>query len=891
MNGSQVVKRTLPLVIALVVIIAIAVSCTIFNRDKAVPSISEPNEIYFEVDEAGRKFSMTNQDIYTQLKNNFGLSVLIEMIDTDLLKSGENYYNAVTEDEILEAIEEDKFPNGREDISEEDIEKAEKKFSEDMLVNNGLRTEEDIMKHYRLQVAKRKYAEAQLEKQIKEADELAKEDKSKEPFFTEKEYETQYKADYQNGYWAIIVPFTSEEEGKQLLKQLGITIHEKDTSVSGDFTKWVRMEGDTEVPLTTAEVVKVFIDMYNAVNSHKLENYPNDTLTLIKGIQYDINDTGRYTFNTEVASEDDNQRLNEFYYSYEKITEFNASIQNYLKVSMKNYTNYENEEITSGQNFFTPTLKSYVNNSLFVYILKLDEEVAPKLEDVRDEVYKTLFEKELTENYIEEQILKLREDSGFKIYDELLEENYLAQIRTFDIDHSKTKDESKELVAKVGDIEYSADELFENMDKRFGMSLALNRINYFRLLNNTELNNIYDYYNSDLKEKDRILNPDKWQDVKESVRSVRDNFLRNAFANYGFPATYGFKNFVKDYFGVQDENELKFYFLYREIISDYTEDISSIEDLEASSELWVAYQEKMQEIADEFFSVKGIHILISVNDDAGKPVDPEDWKPYQKQLAEELFVEIWKYYNSEPGTSSEKLEAIAKFFADSPRFLAGMGQNVEAQPEGFDYVLETEDYKFEFSKYKSAGLSVVFQDLGTFGPGKMVKAFEDAVKEMWKANPKSEEPTVYTDMETGEYKPIITQFGYHGYVNLSSTDISKWYYSSDEEKQEPGILPTLQMVKTYLKDSESSHLLDEEGNKTEEEFTSAMETAINTYFKPVHEEISGSHYVTIKLYEELQGLDFTFNSKNYTEAKFNEFIQGRRESYQSNLKYFTVEEE
>ena len=49
---------------------------------------------------------MTNEDIYTQLKNSYGLSMLIEMIDIDLLKSGEtDYYNAVTNEEIEEAIE------------------------------------------------------------------------------------------------------------------------------------------------------------------------------------------------------------------------------------------------------------------------------------------------------------------------------------------------------------------------------------------------------------------------------------------------------------------------------------------------------------------------------------------------------------------------------------------------------------------------------------------------------------------------------------------------------------------------------------------------------------------------------------------------------------------
>ncbi|MDD4000859.1 MAG: hypothetical protein PHX62_08240, partial [Bacilli bacterium] len=314
-----------------------------------------------------------------------------------------------------------------------------------------------------------------------------------------------------------------------------------------------------------------------------------------------------------------------------------------------------------------------------------------------------------------------------------------------------------------------------------------------------------------------------------------------------------------------------------------TEGLSSVEELDADSALWNTYQEKMQGIADEYFSVTGIHILISVNDEAGSPTDPKNWTSYQTQLAEELYAEIWKYYEAEPGTPAEKFSQIADLFTKAPRFLAGMGQDVASQPEGFDYVVETEDYKFEFSKYKTAGLTLVYQDLGSFGPGQMVEAFEDAVREMWNANPESQSPTPRKEA-------IITEFGYHGYVNLNSSDIGKWYYSSDEDETNPGIIPTLQMIKTYLADSESTHLLDDEGEKTEEEFTDAMETAITTYFTPVYQEASNSYYVTIKLYEELKNLGFTFNSSNYTEAQFNEFIQRRIKSYQSNLEYFAIEE-
>lgn len=90
--------------------------------------------------------------------------------------------------------------------------------------------------------------------------------------------------------------------------------------------------------------------MYNAVHAHKLENYPNETVTVFEDIQYEKTKKANTFLKTDVASEDDEERLNEFYYTYKEIVEYNSSIQNYLKVSMKNYVNYEKEEITSDQN-------------------------------------------------------------------------------------------------------------------------------------------------------------------------------------------------------------------------------------------------------------------------------------------------------------------------------------------------------------------------------------------------------------------------------------------------------------------------------------------------------------------------------------------------------------
>jgi hypothetical protein len=882
MNGSQIVKRTLPLIIALVLIIGIAISCTIFNKDKAIPGIDNPEGKYLEVTEDGRTFSIKNIELYNQLKSAYGLTRLIEEINRDLLSGPDhNYLNDVTDQEIEDAIKEDKFPNGEEDLTEEERAEAEKDFLDSMYLDKGLRGEA-INDYYRLNLAKEKYAAAQLQKYIDEADE----DK---PYFSEDDYKKQYEVDYRNGYWAIIVTFSSKSEAETLLKQLGYTIHTKDSSITGDFARWVKKVDGEEVTLTTAEIVKAFIDMYNTVNAHKLtDEYPGvgDSEGIIPemvkvGVQYTIDD-GKYVFDTDEPDNTEDYK-NIFHYSYDEIVKFNSSVENTLRVTLKNYTS--DATVETGKTWYTPTVQSYNNNSLFCFILKLDEEEVPALDDVRDEVFQTLFDKKLTENFIETEMAKLRDSKGIVIYDELLEKAYINQMASYNHVHKKTKDESKTLVAKVGDLEYTANELFSMLDERYGMSLALSRINYLRVLNNQEMNTIYDYYNMDLKESKRILDAEKWKEVKNYPIVLRNRFLSNEFASYGYPARSGWDNFLKSYIGLENEEELKYFFLYNEITTQYTEKLSSVKDLEEDSELWQLYQQEMQEIADDYFSVEGVHLLIYVKDDEGNLKHPDEWTQVQRDLAQSMIAEVWKYYLSEPGTVTERLQAIANMFSEAPLFLAGRPQDAASQPQGFDYVEKTNDYEFEFAKYKTAGLYAKFENLGSFGAGKMVEEFEDAVRSIWERDKTSQQPTPYQDFETGEYLPIITDFGYHCYVNLSSKDIAKWTLG-----ETTGVIPTLQMVKTYLTDNASTYLLDDEGEETTDEFTSAMKTAITTYYEPIYKEFSGSSYITSELYDEIEDLGITFYSGNYTLAEFIEYVNKRIESYRSNLVYLAAEE-
>jgi hypothetical protein len=892
MNSTTAVKRVLPMLITIIVIIIIAVSCTLYSREKPVPAISNADEVYLRISENGRTYEITNKKMYNQLKQASGLSILLDKIDRDILSGvfgDENYWSMVTEDEIDEALEEAIFPNGKEGLTEEEIEKAETTYYENMYTSYGLREDTDVRDYHRLILAKKKYAEKRLEKAIQDADEAAQRDDDLEPYFTEDDYETYYKANYEKkyGFWTIIVPFATRDEAINALKQLGYEIQTKDPDNSNDFDKWVKTVDGEKVALTPVEVVTAFIDMYNTVNSHKVEGYPDNRLTLVSGKQYSIGETDgkvKIIFNTTKSEEDES--LNELYYSYDEISAFQAELQRYLSTTMKAY-NPDTETVEKNQNWFTVSPRAYNNNTLYCFVLKISEEAAPKLDDVRDEIYEALFKEELTDKYIAKEMILLRARKGLVILDPELEKSYIDLAKSYDETIKKTKEKSETVVAKIGTTEYTADQLFQLMDKYYGITFAISEINHQRLLNNLDFNKIFDHYLTDTKTSKRILDPEKWKGVKERAIREKQMFISGAYAQYGYGPQYGWKKFINDLYGVENDEELLYYFLYNQVMVDYSNSLGDVTELDEDSELWQKIEAQMQEMANDYFKVTGIHLLIKVEDENGNTVDPEEWTDLQKEYAKELYQQVWDYYANQTGTSQEKFEQIAEAFKNSLRFVAKLEQNVAAQPQvdELSYLFQN----IEVAKFKTAGLSVKYENLGEFTNGKMVKPFEEAVRSIWAANPSSQTHIPYgaTPDEEGEWTYLVTEFGYHCYVNTSTIDIAKW----DEENGY--VIPTLQMVKTYLKDSSSKYLLDDEGNDTDVEFTAEMKTAITTYFNPLKTELTGNDNTSLQLYEQMkaEASGIALVNANYSKEEFVKFLELRIKSVDSKLQYFGTNEE
>ncbi len=890
MNSGQIIKRTVPVLIIILLIVGAAILGSVLRREKDLPTITDEDGIYLTISDGSRSYNITKKYMYEELKSNVGLKSLLDLIDKHLLEStkkdGVSYLDLVTEEQIDDEIDKAALKKDKEDYTEEELDEAYEEYFNNLFISMGLRTEAEVRDVHRMEIAKKLYATEILKEEIKLADDKAAEDEDADPYFTDTKIDAKYKEQYKTGYWAIIIPFKTEAEAKHALQQVGLKLDED--SKSGKYADLVHIEEDEEgnvVKATNREISEAFIEMYNTFYARYSSTYPNDLLTLKEDVHYRITEEGDLVFNTVI---EEDEEMNKLYFKNEEVVLIEKQLENALQGM-----NYYLKDATKNT-WYTAEPRNY-DSKLFVYILKIQEVAQPELQEVREKIVEELTEAEVTDLYINKKMALLRESKEIVFFDTALEKSYMTQLESFDIDFKKNKTSDTSLIMKMNDFEVKPDELFKEMDRHYGSSLVASETNYLRFLNSLDLNPIYDYYTPNIKLSERILDKDKWEEIRKSTISEKNIFLSGGYQQ--FPPTYGWKNFLKDYHGVSDVEELMFSILYRKLRTDYASGLLDIEELTETSEQWLEIVDYMQKMVDDYFMVNGIQVMVSVKDIDGNYVPVEDWSDLQKDYAEELYSDIWEYIENEAGDYDTKLNKLITKFNHAPRFLASLAQDLSVQPELEDnpYVFEEEgSYYIPLSKYKSAGLNLEFLRISTLSnttdaTDTTPEALIDAAKEVFNSLPEgsNEEVRYGYNFGSGVDKYLVSKTGYHVYINTSIVDLAKWNYEDDEDTK--FVLPTLLMIQTNQKDNASEVLFDEEGNPTEIKYTAAMKTAITKYFNPIKTEITGSTNVLVKLYQEMLDMSFDFKVNNYSNEDFNSFLGKLIEVYAEDLKYTKAE--
>nr|HPJ23613.1 hypothetical protein [Bacillota bacterium] len=101
---KEILTKKLLVIISVVSLIVVgAVILTLVSGKTGYPGLSDPDGVFYQrVDDSGNViYTITNQEIYDEIKSNDGISQLLYMIDTVLLSQ---YIDNVTDEEVANKI-------------------------------------------------------------------------------------------------------------------------------------------------------------------------------------------------------------------------------------------------------------------------------------------------------------------------------------------------------------------------------------------------------------------------------------------------------------------------------------------------------------------------------------------------------------------------------------------------------------------------------------------------------------------------------------------------------------------------------------------------------------------------------------------------------------------
>lgn len=511
MKTKLILKRLLPcfLIIVGIVMLASCKGCkkdegTTVNYPSVVPTIANPNDTYIKIN----NYSIANKTVYYRLLQSYGLSTLNDWVDNIIL-AGEafdsHYSDADFNDNMQTIIYGDDFD------SLSDDEKAEKlaTFEENMRAMGYFQKDgaNGWEAYYKLEYKRMNFAVKAFKKFVADHD---ADEANEEPYFTEDEYKEYYQSNNHANVGLIYVTFDSEAEALKVMAKYGIN-----TNNDKLLGTW-EING---VAATSATLLKVFQDMYAEMgHTHATDDLTYEDLSKVSGTIA----AKAYTLSTMVED------LNKSY--------------------------------THGPQLY---------GSRFYLALKVEQDEMESFEDYyanaenKDEMFHALVENSITTAYISKVLYEERNKLNLKIYDQGVETKYVADYKSaystlsiteYDAYATTTEESDKNIATfDFGGTTYTftAEQMFQAMTNRYGAVLSLLLLQQYVILSNEKYNTVYDYITDttkDAKKYDTFYASD--------ITSYKTSFEEGTYETNGYPASYGWANFIRDYLGVEDEKSL-----------------------------------------------------------------------------------------------------------------------------------------------------------------------------------------------------------------------------------------------------------------------------------------------------------------------------------------------
>ena len=848
-------KKTL-LLIALIM----GISC-IFGCDgcKKVPEVEddpkqilvEGKETYLTVKQGEYSYDITVDEMYLNLRNEIGFSTVVNWADKTIVQNfskrdlykkmskAQNeyleiddtpYWNFVTDEEIIEDMTKDYFGGNTSGYTQEQImEILQKDYLEEVYAH-GFRKFDDLKEFYHLKLAKSRCV-ADYYQILREADP-----------YTEGEKKTFYNEKYLTNFWGIIIPFNSYLEIENTLRELGYSIHSKDVDNPADYNKWINIKTGNEA--TTAEIIQTMITLYNETMVKKLNAQTAAKIT--EGTDYTLIN-GEYTFITD-------NKNSILYHLGNNIRTSNNDLYTFMK-SLS--TLVENDAVNA--NWYTPKIQ--VLGEINYLILNIKKEEPKTYEEVGNNIISEMMKNDLTEDEVNELMAHIRWLNNLVIYDGNVRYEY-NNIFEKKVTEVSTSHEIYVAVMDIIDKQngsssvgmYTKEQMFLDMDYTYGPYVTIELINYHNFLFDSKYNNVYDLRTNVKNEAERILDENAWELVVNDVVIEKGTFLRGDYTMYGYSSGYGWENFIGEVYGVRTDKELALLYLRRDLMNTYINSISDVTGLSEDSSLWKYFNNKMQEIANQYFKVTAWGMIVTYLGADGNGTHPDTWTAEQKALAQEFYKELMQFIEIDVANYKENIDSLIYAYSIAP-YLLGENQN----PGNSTFM------GINMSKYKTAGLKLYSIDLGDFTVGTHGVEIDKAAKEIWDVDPTSEEPTLYGASEAPKY--IANDDGYYIYVNIKCHDLHR--IGENQER----IIPNLNEIQLYLSDEETELLSDEQ------------KQVITSIYIPLSAELGTMYNVARILYKEQLDYELTFRYQTYDLATYLKVLEISIEQAESKLNY------
>ena len=498
-------KRILPCLLIIIAVFALA-SCKGCKKESTstypsvTPNITDPNGTYLSIGD----YKVSNKTVYNRLLLTYGLETLKDMMAKDFL-AGESYDPHYGEEDFLEGYNSIIYG----DLTDEN-EKAEAKeaFVKEMR-SIGLFTEEEYKAYYKLTYDKMNYVVKVFKNYVAE---FNKDEANETDYFTEEQYKEYYKQNNLPKVSAIVITFDSQYQALQTMKKHGVDI----TKLTDNWT--INNEQATEETLT-----EVFTNIYAEINgdTDAVKEYEAEELSKISST------IRSKVYDLEVLSTDENG-----------------------KVNAKSYTH---GPAVYGTRYFL-VLKTAENKEGI-------KEYEDLTEAEIDDIFHGLVENSISDYNITKILGETFAD--LKIYDEGLETRYVEELKYAyeqlgskdELPYKATTDEDGSVIARytVRGVEktITAQQLFDEMLKQYSAALSFSLLQQYAVLSNSKYNSVYNILNG------QILDQEKYDEYyKADVRQYKTSFEAGNYASKGFPASYGWENFLRDYLGVNKEEDL-----------------------------------------------------------------------------------------------------------------------------------------------------------------------------------------------------------------------------------------------------------------------------------------------------------------------------------------------